>query len=35
MLWKKIALAVSMAAVWASIWVWMYLMQLLHSWLFA
>lgn len=31
----KVALAISMAAVWGSIWGWMYLMQLLHNWLMA
>ena len=35
MLWEKMALAVSMVAVWGGIWGWMYLMNLLHGWLLA
>lgn len=31
----KIALAVSMVAVWGGIWGWMYLVNLLQSWLSA
>ena len=31
----KAALAVSMVAVWGVIWLWMYLVNLLHSWLLA